>query len=79
MVKKFLHRSVMLDEAVAALGVRVDGRYVDGTFGGGGHSGEILRQLGVDGHLLAFDKDPQAWATAQELFGADARFDIVQR
>jgi 16S rRNA (cytosine1402-N4)-methyltransferase len=74
----FQHRTVLLDEAVEALnlvGPRADGIYIDGTFGRGGHSRLILSMLGQDGRLLAFDKDPQAIATANEI--KDARFSIV--
>ncbi len=72
------HRTVLLNEAVAALaieGARSGGTYVDGTFGRGGHSREILKQLSMSGRLLAFDKDPQAVADAQTI--ADPRFSIV--
>lgn len=68
------HVSVLLREAVAALAIVADGRYVDGTFGRGGHSREILAALGSDGRLLAIDKDPQAQQTAQREFAADERF-----
>lgn len=71
------HKPVMLDEAIAALQVRPDGVYVDGTFGRGGHSAQILARLGEDGRLLAFDKDESAVLVARERFGADARFSIV--
>jgi 16S rRNA (cytosine1402-N4)-methyltransferase len=54
------HVTVLLDEAVAALAVRPDGVYVDATFGRGGHSRAILAGLGVNGRLLAFDRDPSA-------------------
>ncbi|MEW5757019.1 MAG: 16S rRNA (cytosine(1402)-N(4))-methyltransferase RsmH [Pseudomonadota bacterium] len=70
------HRSVLLDEAIAALSIRADGIYVDGTFGRGGHSAEILQRLGERGRLLAFDKDPAAIAAAQQ-FASDKRFSIV--
>jgi 16S rRNA (cytosine1402-N4)-methyltransferase len=70
------HKPVLLDEALAALALRGDGLYVDGTFGRGGHSGEILSRLGDQGRLLAFDRDPQAVATARERFGDDPRFDL---
>jgi 16S rRNA (cytosine1402-N4)-methyltransferase len=72
------HRTVLLEEAVAALaidGARADGVYVDGTFGRGGHSRLILERLGANGRLIAFDKDPQAIATAQTI--SDRRFEIV--
>jgi 16S rRNA (cytosine1402-N4)-methyltransferase len=77
-VPEFQHRTVLLDEAVDALnlaGARTDGLYVDGTFGRGGHSRLILSRLGEGARLIAFDKDPQAIATAQQI--ADPRFSIV--
>lgn len=54
------HVSVMLAEAVEALDVRVDGVYVDATFGGGGHSRAILEKLGPSGRLVVFDQDEDA-------------------
>jgi len=75
----FTHITVLLEEAVEALAVRADGCYVDGTFGRGGHSRLILQNLGPDGRLLGFDKDPQAIATGQALAAEDGRFVIVQR
>ena len=75
----FSHVTVMLHEAVAALAVRADGCYLDGTFGRGGHSREVLAALGEQGRLLGFDKDPLAIASGLELAAADARFQIVQR
>ena len=56
------HVPVLLEEAVAALNVREDKTYVDGTFGRGGHSKAILARVGVRGRLLAFDQDPAAHA-----------------
>ncbi len=75
----YKHVTVLLDEAVAALAVRAGGRYMDGTFGRGGHSRLLLQQLGADGHLLGFDKDPLAIATGQALAAEDGRFVVVQR
>lgn len=57
----FYHQTVLLHEAVDALDIRPDGVYVDCTFGGGGHSREILRRLGPEGRLIAFDHDADAW------------------
>lgn len=54
------HRTVLLHEAVAALKLRPGGTYVDLTFGGGGHSREILSQLDSTARLFAFDQDPDA-------------------
>jgi len=75
----FNHITVLLDEAIEALAVRADGCYIDGTFGRGGHSRLLLEQLGTDGRLLGFDKDPLAIATGQALAAEDGRFVIVQR
>lgn len=69
------HTTVMLQEAVAALVHDAHGCYVDGTFGRGGHSRAILAKLAPDGSLIAFDKDPEAIAHAQETI-RDARFAI---
>lgn len=68
------HLTVLLKEAVDALAVRPDGVYVDGTFGRGGHSREILRRLGPQGRLLALDRDADAVRAAQAI--DDARFAI---
>ena len=54
------HNPVLLKETVAGLNIKNDGVYVDVTFGGGGHSREILRQLGPKGRLIAFDQDKDA-------------------
>lgn len=75
MENELQHRTVLLDEAVNALVTRTDGVYVDGTFGRGGHSRAVLAKLAENGRLIAFDKDPQAIATAHAI--ADPRFEIV--
>jgi len=54
------HVTVLLTEAVDGLAIQPNGVYVDCTFGGGGHSREILRRLGAAGKLIAFDQDPDA-------------------
>jgi len=69
------HTAVLLDEAVRALEVNADGIYVDGTFGRGGHSAKILERLGVNGKLIALDKDPTAIAVGGKW--EDSRFQIV--
>jgi 16S rRNA (cytosine1402-N4)-methyltransferase len=56
------HVPVLLKEAVEALNIRKDGIYVDCTFGGGGHSKEILARLGKEGKLYVFDQDEAARA-----------------
>jgi 16S rRNA (cytosine1402-N4)-methyltransferase len=59
-------------------GLRVvgDGRYLDGTFGRGGHARGVLGQLGPGGRLLVMDKDPEAIAVAEQAFGTDPRVSI---
>lgn len=54
------HVPVLLNESIDGLGIKSDGIYIDVTFGGGGHSKEILRRLGKKGHLYSFDQDPDA-------------------
>ncbi len=73
---EFTHRPVLLDEVIEALHIDSDGIYVDGTFGRGGHTEAMLRQLGPQGRLLSIDKDPDAVRTAQQRFAADARFAV---
>ena len=67
------HTPVLLHESIAALSIREDGVYVDATFGGGGHSREILSHLGPKGRLVVFDKDEEALAQAPD----DRRLTIV--
>ena len=69
------HATVLLHEAVAALQIKPDGVYVDGTFGRGGHSRLILQHLGKAGRLIALDKDPAAIVAGQQI--SDARFQLV--
>ncbi|QSR71430.1 16S rRNA (cytosine(1402)-N(4))-methyltransferase RsmH [Aeromonas jandaei] len=69
------HITVLLHEAVEGLAIKLDGIYVDGTFGRGGHSRLILQQLGPNGRLIAIDRDPQAIAEAAKI--QDPRFEIV--
>jgi 16S rRNA (cytosine1402-N4)-methyltransferase len=72
------HITVLLQEAVESLVTDVDGFYVDGTFGRGGHSELVLGGLSDGGRLLAIDKDEQAVAVGSLRFGGDPRFEIVQ-
>jgi len=67
------HNPVLLHETVDGLNVKPDGVYVDVTFGGGGHSWEILKRLGPDGRLLAFDQDQDAQENAID----DERFTLI--
>ena len=70
------HIPVMLDEAVEGLSVRSDGRYLDGTFGRGGHARAVLSRLDSSGRLLLMDRDPQAIAAARAEFSGDPRVAI---
>ena len=54
------HRPVLLQESIDGLDIQPDGVYIDMTFGGGGHSREILSRLGPNGHLYSFDQDEDA-------------------
>ncbi|MGA7459512.1 MAG: 16S rRNA (cytosine(1402)-N(4))-methyltransferase RsmH [Candidatus Korobacteraceae bacterium] len=63
---EFGHVSVLLKPAIEFLAVRRGGTYIDSTIGLGGHSWEIARRLGQQGHLIGFDKDPAALERARE-------------
>ncbi len=76
MAEALTHLPVLLDETIEALGLREDGIYVDGTYGRGGHAGEIIKRLGIAGRLLAIDKDEEAVAAARRQFKLDERFYI---
>ena len=68
------HTPVMLQEALEGLRIKPSGVYADLTFGGGGHSREILAQIGTEGHLYGFDQDLDALAGAPN----DERFTFVR-
>lgn len=68
------HIPVLLEESINGLNIRPDGVYVDVTFGGGGHSRAILKQLGKDGHLYGFDQDEDAEKNIVD----DGRFTFVR-
>src|SRR5450755_587233 len=72
------HRSVLLPEAIDALVTDVDGTYVDGTFGRGGHARALLARLSARGRLVALDRDASAVASAGDdpALAADPRFAI---
>jgi len=69
------HTPVMLNECIEGLNIKSNGTYVDVTFGGGGHSREILKHLGAEGTLLAFDQD----ADAQQNLIEDERFVFIDQ
>ena len=75
------HIPVLLQEAIDGLDIQENGTYVDVTFGGGGHSRQILRGLGPEGRLLAFDRDSDAAARAaqdSDFVRAGHRFILVR-
>ena len=74
----YVHKPVLLDEVIKALNIRSDGFYIDGTFGRGGHSREIIKRLGNKGRLLAFDKDPDAVMSVGVDLIQDERFEIIK-
>ena len=69
------HTPVMLQECIEGLAIKPNGTYVDVTFGGGGHSREILGHLAADGRLLAFDQD----ADAKQNIIDDSRFEFIDQ
>ena len=68
------HTSVLLDESVSALVGSTDGVYADATFGGGGHTSEILSRLSINGRVLAFDRDSDAIANKPD----DSRLTLIR-
>lgn len=76
MSQEFAHLSVLLEETIDGLNIKPNGIYIDGTFGRGGHSRQVLNRLGKDGRLIAIDRDPQA-IEASKQFAHDERFQIV--
>ena len=72
------HVPVLLGPVLDGLKIKPGGCYVDGTFGRGGHSKEILKQLGPGGRLIAIDRDPQAIASAPTSLTDDPRFELVR-
>src|ERR1041385_3275767 len=73
MQNKF-HNPVLLKECVEGLKIKKDGVYIDATFGGGGHSREILKKL-TDGKLYAFEQDEDAWKNKIN----DRRFVLIKQ
>ncbi len=72
-MKMDYHNPVLLKETVEGLNIKPDGIYVDVTFGGGGHSSEILKHLGPNGKLFAFDQDKDALLNTID----DDRFTLI--
>ena len=77
MASEVYHIPVLLKETIDGLDIKPDGIYIDLTFGGGGHSKEILSRLGKNGHLYSFDQDLDAQKNAlplEEEFGKKFTF-----
>ncbi len=70
------HQSVLLNECLQALDIQPEGIYIDTTFGRGGHSLAILKQLGSTGRLIVIDKDSEAISHAKKLLATDHRCTI---
>lgn len=71
-----IHAPVLLKEALLGLNIDTQGRYIDATFGRGGHSQAILDALAAHGRLLAIDQDPSAIAHGQEFFSEESRLQL---
>ena len=72
------HVPVLLGPVLKGLRIKPDGCYVDGTFGRGGHSREILKQLNANGRLIGIDRDPQAIASAGNTLTDDPRVELIR-
>lgn len=72
------HVPVLLSEALDALAPRVDGVYVDGTFGRGGHTRALLARLGPEARVIALDRDPTAIAVATNMAATEPRLEAVR-
>jgi 16S rRNA (cytosine1402-N4)-methyltransferase len=77
-VNKKEHVPVLLGQVLEGLNIHSGGWYVDATFGRGGHSSAILKQLGSEGRLLAVDRDPAAISEVDEALLQDPRFELVK-
>lgn len=73
----FEHTPVLLEEVLAALDVRKAGRYLDATFGRGGHTAAILQRIGTEGAVVAIDRDPEAIRAGRERFATDERLTLM--
>ncbi len=74
----FHHLPVLYEETLAALAIRLEGIYADGTIGGGGHSAGILEQLNNKGRLFGIDRDQEALAASRKRLGEDRRLSLIQ-
>ena len=71
------HKPVLVDAVLEVLAVRPTGRYLDATFGRGGHSERILQAVGAHGQLVAIDRDPDAIAAGRARFASEPRLTLV--
>jgi len=76
--RKQNHTPVLVEEVIKGLEIQKDGFYIDGTFGRGGHSREILKILGKNGSLIGIDRDPQAVDELDQIFKDDVRFKLIK-
>jgi 16S rRNA (cytosine1402-N4)-methyltransferase len=76
---EYLHHPVLLKEVIEALNIEPNGKYIDCTFGRGGHSEEILKNLSSGGKLLAMDQDLQAIEYGRKKFSNDPRITLEQK
>ena len=74
---QFTHAPVLLDEVLVGLAIRADGCYLDATFGRGGHTQAVLQQLGVEGRMVALDRDPAAIAAGNARFADETRLQLL--
>ena len=70
------HTPVLLREVLEVLAIRADGRYVDATFGRGGHTAALLERLNAQGRVVALDRDPDALRAGRERFAGEARLTL---
>lgn len=69
---------MLLHEVLDALGVRAGGRYLDATFGRGGHTAALLARIGAQGRVVAIDRDPDAIRAGLEVFASEQRLTLVR-
>ncbi|PVZ71879.1 16S rRNA (cytosine(1402)-N(4))-methyltransferase [Pelagibaculum spongiae] len=76
--EQYSHKPVLFEACIDGLNIKPSGRYLDGTFGRGGHSRGILEKLDQDGELWVVDRDPEALAVADALAAEDSRVKVCR-